>query len=146
MLSVIIAVTMMLTGRGGEPMLGEPNLLLRTSTRSLGGVVILDCYGQIVMGEETAFLRHQVKDLLNKSRQIVLNLTEVSYLDSSGLGTLVGLHTSARSVGGEIKLAGLTRRVKDVLQVTKLGSIFEFYDTAEETASTFNRQAGRPPA
>jgi anti-sigma B factor antagonist len=98
------------------------------------------------MGKETAFLRSQIKDLLNESRQIVVNLAEVNYLDSSGLGTLVGLYTSARSVGGEIKLAGLTGRVKDVLQITKLGSIFEFYDTAEEAASTFNRQAGRTVA
>ena len=121
------------------------NLLLRTSTRTLGDIIILDCHGQIVMGEETAFLRQKTKDLLNKSRQIVLNLGEVSYIDSSGLGALVGLYTSARLVGGEIKLAGLTRRVKDVLQITKLGSIFEFYDTAEEAASAFNRQGGRPP-
>jgi len=118
-------------------------MLLTTSTRSLGGVVIIDCSGRIVMGDETAFLRHQVKDLLNESRQVVLSLAQVNYMDSSGLGTLVGLYTSARSVGGEIKLAGLTQRVKDVLQITKLGSIFEFYDTAEEAASTFNRQAGR---
>jgi anti-sigma B factor antagonist len=118
-------------------------MLLKTSTRSLGGVVIIDCSGRIVMGEETAFLRHQVKDLLNESRQIVLSLAHTDYMDSSGLGTLVGLYSSARNVGGEIKLAGLTQRVKDVLQITKLGSIFEFYDTAEEAASTFNRQAGR---
>ena len=118
-------------------------MLLTTSTRSLGGVVIIDCSGRIVMGDETAFLRHQLKDLLNESRQIVLSLAGVNYMDSSGLGTLVGLYTSARSVGGEIKLAGLTQRIKDVLQITKLGSIFEFYDTAEEAASTFNRQAGR---
>jgi len=121
-------------------------MLLKTSTRSQGGVVIIDCSGRIIMGEETAFLRHQVKDLLNESRQIVLNLAEVNYIDSSGLGTLVGLYTSARSVGGEIKLAALTSRVKDVLQITKLGSIFEFYDTAEEAASTFNKQAGRTVA
>ena len=117
-------------------------MLLKTSTRSLGGVVIIDCSGRIVMGEETAFLRHQVKDLLNESRQIVLSLAHTDYMDSSGLGTLVGLYSSARNAGGEIKLAGLTQRVKDVLQITKLGSIFEFYDTAEEAASTFNRQAG----
>ena len=78
-------------------------VVLATSTRSLGGVVIVDCSGKIVMGDETAFLRHQVKDLLNESRQIVLNLTEVSYRDSTGLGTLVGLFTSVRSAGGEIK-------------------------------------------
>ncbi len=117
-------------------------MLLKTSTRTLGGVVIIDCYGKIVMGEETAVLRHQVKDLLNESRQIVLNLADVNYIDSSGLGTLVGLYSSARNAGGEIKLAALTGRVKDVLQITKLGSIFEFYNTAEEAASTFNRQAG----
>ncbi|HYA95823.1 MAG TPA: STAS domain-containing protein [Terriglobales bacterium] len=121
-------------------------MLLKTSTRSLGGVVIVDCSGKIVMGDETAFLRHQVKDLLNESRQIVLNLTEVSYLDSTGLGTLVGLYSSVRSAGGEIKLAGLTGRVKDLLQITKLVSIFEFYNTAEEAASSFNRQAGRTVA
>jgi len=118
-------------------------MLLKTSARSLGRVVIIDCSGRIVMGEETAVLRHQVKDLLNESRQIVLSLGEVDYMDSSGLGTLVGLYTSARGMGGEIKLAGLTQRIKDVVQITKLGSIFEFYDTAEEAASTFNRQAGR---
>jgi anti-sigma B factor antagonist len=118
-------------------------MLLRTSTRTLGGVVIIDCSGRIVMGDETAFLRHQVKDQLNESRQIVLGLGGVDYMDSSGIGTLVGLHTSARSVGGEIKLAGLTQRVKDVLQITKLGSIFEFYNTPEEAAVTFNREAGR---
>ncbi len=121
-------------------------MLLRTSTRSLGGVVIIDCYGKIVMGEETALLRHQVKDLLSQSRQIVLNLADVNYIDSSGLGTLVGLYSSARNTGGEIKLAALTGRVKDVLQITKLGSIFEFYNTAEEAVSTFNRQAGRAAA
>ena len=67
-------------------------------------------------------------------------------MDSSGLGTLVGLHTSARSVGGEIKLAGLTGRVKDVLQITKLGSIFEFYDTPEEAAPPSTCRPGRTVA
>jgi anti-sigma B factor antagonist len=121
-------------------------MLLRTSTRSLRGVVIVDCYGKIVMGEETALLRQQVKDLLSQSRQIVLNLADVNYIDSSGLGTLVGLYSSARSVGGDIKLAALTGRVKDVLQITKLGSIFEFYNTAEEAAATFHKRAERTAA
>jgi len=123
--------------------LREDTMLLKSSTRSQGDIVIIDCYGRIVMGEETALLRSQVKDLLNQSLQIVLNLADVNYIDSSGLGTLVGLYTSARNVGGEIKLASLTGRVKDVLHITKLGSIFEFYDTADEAASAFNRQAGR---
>jgi anti-sigma B factor antagonist len=121
-------------------------MLLRTSTRSLRGVVIIDCYGKIVMGEETALLRQQVKDLLSQSRQVVMNLADVNYIDSSGLGTVVGLYSSARNAGGEIKLAALTGRVKDVLQITKLGSIFEFYTTAEEAAATFHRQDKRAAA
>jgi anti-sigma B factor antagonist len=121
-------------------------MLLRTSTRSLRGVFIIDCYGKIVIGEETALLRQQLKDLLSQSRQIILNLADVNYIDSSGLGTLVGLYSSARTAGGEIKLAALTGRVKDVLQITKLGSIFEFYNTAEEAAAAFHRQARRAAA
>ena len=111
--------------------------MLKTSTRRLGSVIIVDCYGRIVMGEETASLRQQVKDLLDQSQQIVLNLADANYIDSSGLGTLVGLYTSARNIGGEIKLAALTARVKDVLQITKLGSIFDFHDTPEQAAASF---------
>jgi len=119
---------------------------LKTSTRSLGSVIIVDCYGRIVFGEETALLRRQVKELLNQSRQIVLNLADIQYVDSSGLGTLVELYSSARKAGGEIKLARLTGRVKYVLHITKLGSIFELYDSAEEAASTFERHAQRTVA
>jgi len=115
-------------------------MLLRSSTRHQGGVFIIDCYGRIVMGEETAFLRGKVKDLLSQSRQIVLNLADVNYIDSSGIGTLVGLYTSARGAGAEIKLANLTTRVKDVLQITKLGLIFEFYNTTDEAVRAFNQR------
>src|SRR5574340_71217 len=100
---------------------------LQTSSRSFGDALVLDCRGRIVFGDETAFLRHQVKDLLNESRQIVLNLAEVNYIDSTCVGTLVGLYTSARAAGGNIKLAALTGRVKDVLQITKLATVFETY-------------------
>lgn len=113
--------------------------MLKTSTRRLGSAIIVDCYGRIVMGDETASLRQQVKELLDESRQIVLNLADVQFIDSSGLGTLVGLYTSARNAGGEIRLAALTARVKDVLQITKLGSIFEFFDNAEQAADSFGR-------
>lgn len=116
-------------------------MLLQTSTRTVGDALIVDCSGRIVFGDETAFLRNQVKDLLNQSKRIVLNLAHVTYIDSSGVGTLVGVYTSARSVGGEIKLAALTGRVKDVLAITKLGSVFETYPTVEEAASSFHPQA-----
>jgi len=117
-------------------------MLLQTSTRTFENALIVDCSGRIVFGDETAFLRQQVKDLLNESKRIVLNLSHVTYIDSSGVGTLVGLFASVGSAGGEIKLAGLTGRVKDVLAITKLGTVFETFPTAEEAASSFTSAAG----
>jgi len=111
--------------------------MLKTSTRRLGNVVVVDCHGRIVMSEETASLRQQVKSLLEQSQQIVLNLAAVDYIDSSGLGTLVGLYTSARDMDGEVKLAGVGGRVKDVLHVTNLDTIFDTYNTAEQAAASF---------
>ncbi len=117
-------------------------MLLQTSTRTVGNAIVVDCSGRIVFGEETRLLRDQVRDLLNQSKWIVLNLSHVSYIDSSGVGTLVGVYTSARSTGGEIKLAALSGRVRDVLAITKLGSIFETFPTVEEAAASFNPTAG----
>ncbi len=119
---------------------------LETSSRSFGEAVILDCKGRIVFGDETASLRQHAKDLLTQSRRLVLNLSDVSYIDSTGVGTLVELFTTARNAGGNIKLAGLTGRVKDVLQITKLATIFETFADAEEAATAFNREAGRTTA
>ncbi len=117
-------------------------MLLQTSTRTVGNALVVDLSGRIVFGEETTRLRDQVKDLLGQSKGIVLNLSRVSYIDSSGVGTLVGVYASARSAGGVIKLAALTGRVKDVLAITKLGSIFETFPTVEEAAASFNPTAG----
>jgi anti-sigma B factor antagonist len=115
--------------------------MLRTAVRSFGDVVIVDCTGRIVFGEETTSLREQVKDLLNQSRQVVLNLEHVNHIDSNGVGTLVGLHISARGVDGNIKLAGLGGRVRDVLHITKLGTIFEVFETAAEAAASFTEES-----
>ena len=87
-------------------------------------------------------MRQYVKPLLTQSPHVVLNLAEVNYMDSSGVGTLVSLYTSAHGAGGNIKLAGLGSRVKDVLQITKLGTIFEVFDAAENAAASFNELAG----
>jgi anti-sigma B factor antagonist len=118
------------------------DMLLRTTSRTFGDAVIIDCEGKIVLGEETAFLHHQVKDLLNESRFLVLNLAQVTYIDSSGVGELVSLFASARRSGARIVLAALTGRVKDVLQITKLATIFDTYGSAEEAAESFKPQAG----
>ncbi len=119
---------------------------LKTSTRNFGEVMIVDCSGRIVFGEECTLLRDQVKELLNGSRQIVVNLSGVAYIDSSGVGTLAGLFASAKAAGTGLKLAGMGGRVKDVLVITKLGSIFETYDTAEDAAASFNTAAGKTKA
>jgi len=114
---------------------------LRISTRTIDGVLIVDCNGRIVFGEESASLRDTVKKLINENKNIVLNLSGVSYIDSGGLGTLVALYTSAQTNGGKIKLASLTPRVGDLLQVTKLVTIFEVYDNEEQAVQSFRRGA-----
>jgi anti-sigma B factor antagonist len=105
------------------------------------GILVVDCAGRIVFGEESAELRDTVKKLLSETKQIVLNLSGVNYIDSGGLGTLVALYTTARNGGGAIKLANLTQRVGDLLQVTKLLTIFEVYDTEEAAVDSFLKEA-----
>jgi len=119
----------------------EVPVQLRISTRTIDGVLIVDCNGRIVFGEESANLRDTVKKLINENKNIVLNLSGVSYIDSGGLGTLVALYTSAQTNGGKIKLASLTPRVGDLLQVTKLVTIFEVYDNEEQAVQSFRRGA-----
>jgi anti-sigma B factor antagonist len=114
---------------------------LRINTRTIDGVLIVDCHGRLVFGEESANLRDTVKKLINENKNIVLNLSGVSYIDSGGLGTLVALYTSAQTNGGKIKLASLTPRVGDLLQVTKLVTIFEVYDNEEQAVQSFRRGA-----
>lgn len=116
-------------------------MTLKMSSRLLDGIVVLDCSGRIVFGEETNALRETVKSLLNETKQIVLNLGDVNYIDSGGLGTLVGLYTSARGQGGSIKLANLTHRVGDLLQVTKLVTVFDVYDGEDKAVRAFRRGA-----
>lgn len=114
---------------------------LNLSTRMVDGIVIVDCSGRVVFGEESGFLRDTVKQLLLTNNRIVFNLPGVTYIDSGGLGTLVGLFTSARNAGGSIKLANLTRRVGDLLQVTKLITVFEVYDSEEKAVQAFHEGA-----
>jgi anti-sigma B factor antagonist len=116
-------------------------MALKISTHEAGGVTVVSCSGRIVFGEEAADLRDVVKSLLQRTKQIVIDLRGVTYIDSGGLGTLVGLYTSARNVGGEIKLANLTQRVHDQLQITKLITVFECYDSEQAAAGSFPRRA-----
>ena len=110
---------------------------LRMSTRTIDGVLVVDCSGRLMFGEESASLRDTVKRLLSHSPKVVLNLHDVNYIDSGGLGTLVSLYTTARNAGGAVKLASLSQRVGDLLQITKLLTIFEVFDDEESAARSF---------
>src|ERR1700676_999787 len=95
-----------------------------------GGMVVHPS-GAILFGEESTSLRILVKDLWTKSRQIVLDLGDVTYIDSGGLGTLVALYASARKIGGDIRLARVGRRATEVLQITRLITLFEVFDKTD---------------
>jgi anti-sigma B factor antagonist len=101
--------------------------------RRLDDVVILDLSGRITMGEGTLILRDYILKLLNAGeRKFLLNLADVNYIDSSGLGELVTSFTTVRNHDGQLKLLNLTRRVQDLLQITKLLTVFESFDSEPE--------------
>jgi anti-sigma B factor antagonist len=112
---------------------------LKLIVRTVDEVVVVDCSGRIVFGEESADLRDTVKMVITQSKRIILNLAGVTYIDSGGLGTLVALYTTARNNGSSIKLANLTQRVGDLLQVTKLVTIFDVYDSEEKALESFRK-------
>lgn len=114
---------------------------LKLPTRMKDGVLIFDCMGRIVFGDEATLLREQVKKALAANKKIILNLGEISYIDSGGLGTLVALRTSAHNAGATIKLVNLTKRVDDILQVTKLVTVFSVYDSEAEALESFRKAA-----
>jgi len=112
---------------------------MTASTRLVGDVTIVDLGGRIVLGEGTAELRDLVRNLAGAGRKkILLNLSGVNYIDSSGLGELVSAFTSLRKQGGELKLLNLTKRVHDLLQITKLYTVFEITDDEAASLKSFS--------
>jgi anti-sigma B factor antagonist len=106
--------------------------------REVGGVDVLDIEGRIVLGEESNAFREKVKGLLAAGKKkIILNLAQVGYIDSAGLGTLVATFHSARSQGATLKLTNLGSKFKEVLQVTKLMTVFDTYDTEAAAIASF---------
>jgi anti-sigma B factor antagonist len=116
---------------------------IRTSTRQVGGVTIVDISGRIVLGEESASLRDLIRDLLSKGRkQILLNLGAVDYIDSAGLGSLVGASASVRKQGGELKLLDLPDKIVDVMQITKLYTVFDILKDEAAGVKSFGQSTG----
>ena len=115
---------------------------MTTSTRELGGVTIVDISGRIQLGEESAALRDLVIDLLSKGhKKILFNLGDVNYIDSSGLGSLVSAFTSVRKHGGELKLLNLTKNVHNVMQMTRLYTVFDIMDNEAVATKSFGQSA-----
>ncbi len=116
-------------------------MALKTITSRKDGITVVYCSGFLTFGEESLSLRTLVKDLLKESRQIVLDLGDVTHIDSAGLGTLVALYISARNVGGRIKFANVGSRVNQALQLTRLATVFEVFDKTEDAIASFNKAA-----
>jgi anti-sigma B factor antagonist len=111
---------------------------MTASTRIVDGVTVVDLRGRLIMGEESAGLRDLVRNLVGQgNKKILLNLRDVNYIDSSGLGELVSAFTNMRSQGGELKLLNLTKRVHDLLQITKLYTVFDITDDEATSVKSF---------
>ncbi|HXW57309.1 MAG TPA: STAS domain-containing protein [Candidatus Cybelea sp.] len=113
-------------------------MALRMTERDVNGIAVLEIEGRIVLGEESNSFREKVKSLLAAGkRKIVLNMANVSYIDSAGLGTLVATFHSAKSQGATLKLANLGAKFREVLQVTKLLTVFDTYDSEATAVQSF---------
>lgn len=107
--------------------------------RVVDGVSVLDLSGKIVLGEGDGQVRERIKDLLSDGqRKILLNLGDVTYVDSAGLGALISSYTTTKREGGQLKLMNLTKRIQDLLAITKLITVFDTYDTEQEALDSFS--------
>jgi anti-sigma B factor antagonist len=111
---------------------------LKMRTREVNGIVIIDLSGQLTLGEASAAIRDEVRDQTSQGlRKILLNLGDVSYIDSAGLGELTAAYTSVKNRGGQLKLLNLTRRVHDLMQITKLYTVFDVHDDEKKAIASF---------
>lgn len=111
---------------------------VRMTNSEVNGVSVLELDGRIVLGEESNSLREKLKSLLAEGKKkIVLNMANIKYIDSAGLGTLVAAHLSAKTQGASVRLCHLGNKFNEVLQMTKLLTVFEVYDTEAAAVSSF---------
>ena len=111
---------------------------MKATNRQVDGVAVVDMSGRITLGEGSVVLRDTIRDLIGKgSKKILLNLGDVTYIDSSGIGELVSGFTTVTNHGGNLKLVGLSKRVKDLLQITKLYTVFEAFDDEADAIRSF---------
>jgi len=114
---------------------------LKVEVKPSGGVSVVACQGMIVFGTEATALREKVKELAAENAHIVLDLAQVSYVDSGGLGAIIGIFTSVRNAGGDMKLCCLNERVHHVFAITKLLNVIEIHNSVEEAVRAFSHAA-----
>lgn len=115
---------------------------MQIDERTVGDVVVLDLKGRVMLGDGDEVLKDKVNSLLNQGlRKIVLNLAEVPYIDSAGLGEVVRTYTTVSRQGGHLKLLNLTKRITDLLAITKLLTIFDTYESETEAVRSFSASA-----
>jgi anti-sigma B factor antagonist len=115
---------------------------MQITERSIGDVMVLDLKGKITLGEGDELLKDKVNSLINQGqRKIVLNLADVPYLDSAGLGEVVRAYTTVSRQGGSLKLLNLTKRITDLLSITKLLTVFETFDSENDAVRSFSASA-----
>ena len=112
---------------------------VKLTTRQVGDVTVVDAAGRITLGDGASTFRDTVRDLASGGkRKLLLNLAEVSYIDSSGIGEMVSGFTTVTNQGGQVKLLNLTKRVQDLLQITKLYTVFEVFDDEAAAVRSFS--------
>ncbi|HEY3928738.1 MAG TPA: STAS domain-containing protein [Candidatus Koribacter sp.] len=113
-------------------------MTMKASTRQVDGITVVDLSGRITLGEGSVVLRDTIRDVVAQgNKKILLNLGDVTYIDSSGIGELVSGFTSVRNQGGELKLLNLTKKVHDLLQITKLYTVFDVKDDEASAIASF---------
>ena len=112
---------------------------MKTDIRTVRDVSILDCSGKITLGEGTMSIRNTAKDVVQGgAKKIILNLAGITYIDSAGVGELVGAYVTAGNNGAKLKLLGLTGKLREVLTITKLLTVFEVFDSEAAAVLSFN--------
>jgi anti-sigma B factor antagonist len=113
--------------------------IMRIDSRTIGDIHVLDCSGKITLGDGTMTVRNTIVDILmGGGKKIILNLADVNYIDSSGVGELVNTYTTVTGKGGQLKLLCLTKKVQEVLAITKLLTVFQVYDNEQATVASFS--------
>ena len=113
--------------------------LLQATHRDAGSVTVVDLSGRITLGEGSALLRNTIRELLDEKRfKILLNLADINYIDSAGIGELVSAYTAVKNRGGDLKLLNLTKKVHDLMQITRLFTVFEVHSNEAAALQSFS--------